>query len=358
MKQDTEIRILKQLLSYVETKGNHDAGCQVLNPVSTYTSPELARREWQTFFRGHPQIVGFSGDLREPGSYFALNDFGVPVLAMRGSDGTFRAFVNACRHRGSQLAAPGRGTTRRFVCPFHGWTYTTNGELAGVSAPDQFGPVDRDCMGLVELPAVERYGFLWVHPQRDGRIDVPELLGGFAEGFESWHVGRHESSGECRLDKRMNWKLANDTFGETHHFNRLHRDTLGRLSHGDVIAYETFGRNHRAVFPSKSIENLHNKAKERWRIGGAATVLYYVFPNIEITISDRQVTLFRIYPDGENPGRSVTHMIHYFSEDALDLIASGEKTVIDERNVYDKAARDGNAIISPQAAMEILNTTV
>ena len=52
MKQDTQIRILKQLLSYVEAKGNHDAGCQVLNPVSTYTSPELARREWQTFFAG------------------------------------------------------------------------------------------------------------------------------------------------------------------------------------------------------------------------------------------------------------------------------------------------------------------
>lgn len=167
---------------------------------------------------------------------------------MRGSDGTFRAFVKASRHRGSQLAAPGRGTTRRFVCPFHGWTYTTNGELAGVSAPDQFGPVDRDCMGLVELPAVERYG----------RIDVPDLLGGLAEEFESWHVGRHVFSGECRLDKRMNWKLANDTFGETYHFNRPHRDTLGRLSHGDVIAYETFGRNHRAV-----LEDIHGRLNHK-----------------------------------------------------------------------------------------------
>ena len=358
MKQDTQIRILKEPLERVADKSNHDAGCQVLNPVSSYTSPELARHEWQAFFREHAQIVGMSGDLPKSGSYFALDDFGVPVLATRTADGGFRAFVNACRHRGTQLAPTGRGTARRFVCPFHGWTYTTGGELAAVTEPDQFGAVDRACLGLLELPAVEQFGFLWVHPRPQGHIDVPELLGGLADELESWNVAGHEFAGERRLDKRMNWKPANDTFGETYHFKRLHRDTLGQLSHGDVIAYETFGRNHRAVFPSKSIAKLHDKPEGRWRIGGVTTVLYYVFPNIEITISDRQVTLFRIYPDGENPGRSVTHMSHYFSAEALASIAAGEKTIIDDANAYDPSARDGNAIISPQAAMEILNSTV
>lgn len=358
MQHELQVRILKQLLEQVEAQANHDAGRQVLNPVTAYTCSDRARDEWRTFFREHPQIVGLSGDVRAPGDYFTISDFGVPVLAVRDAEGRFRAFVNACRHRGSQLAEPGRGHASKFVCPFHGWTYKTSGELAGVTEPEQFGALDRGCLGLLELPAVERHGMLWVHPQPDGSIDVPALLGDLAEEFESWNIGAHVFSGARRMDKRMNWKLANDTFGETYHFKRLHRDTLGRLAHGDVIAYETFGRNHRAVFPSKSFERLRGKPEERWRIGGAATLLYYLFPNIEITISDRQVTLFRIYPDGENPGRSITHMSHYFSEDALAAIESGSKTVIDERNTYDPGARDGNAIISPQAAMEVLNSTV
>lgn len=358
MQHDTQVRLLNELLDRVEQKRNHDAGCTVLNPVSAYTSTELAAREWDLFFRSHPQVIGLSGDLPESGSYFALEDFGVPVLATRDADGRFHAFLNACRHRGAQLAAPGRGKATRLVCPFHGWTYRPTGELAGVTEAEQFGPVDRACMGLVALPAVERHGFLWVHPQPDGAIDVPALLGELDEELASWSVAGHVFSGQRRLDKRMNWKLANDTFGETYHFKRLHRETLGQLSHGDVIAYETFGRNHRAVFPSKSIHRLRDKPEARWRIGGAATVLYYLFPNIEITVSDRQVTLFRMYPDPDDPGRSVTCMSHYFSADALDAIATGEKTVIDDRNVYDTTARDGNAIISPQAAMEILDSTV
>ena len=36
------------------------------------------------------------------------SDFGVPVLAVRDDQGTFRAFLNVCRHRGVQLEAEGR----------------------------------------------------------------------------------------------------------------------------------------------------------------------------------------------------------------------------------------------------------
>lgn len=353
-----QVRILKELLRQVEGGGNADAGRQLKNPATTYLDPELAAKEWRVLFRDHPQLIGLSGDLPQPGSYLSLDDFGVPILATRDADGTFHAFVNACRHRGAQLVDERRGDAKRFVCPFHGWTYSGRGELRAVTEAPDFGPLDKHCFSLVELPACEYGGLLWVHPQPGGSIDPAALLGGLDEEICAVSAGNRVFRGERVLDKPLNWKLANDTFGETYHFKRLHRNTLGQLFHGDALCFETFGRNHRFVFPSKGIGSLRRKPESEWRMENVTTVLYYLFPNIQVTMSERQVTLFRIYPLAGRPGWSRTRVSHYFSEAALGMIAGGEKTVIGATDVYDPAARDGNAILAPEAAMEVTYSTV
>ncbi|MEM7540442.1 MAG: aromatic ring-hydroxylating dioxygenase subunit alpha [Pseudomonadota bacterium] len=358
MEQAQQIAILHKLFARIENHENEDAGVQVKNPTTAYVSPELAKKEWRAFFRDHAQIVGLSGDLPEVGSYRTLDDFGVPVLLTRDKAKRFRAFVNACRHRGTQVVTNERGNAKRFVCPFHGWTYTPEGQLFAVPEAQQFGEVDHSCLGLVELPSVERFGLLWVHPDPKGNIDIGELMAGLENEFESWDVSHHVWRANCSISKRMNWKIANDTFGETYHFARLHRQTLNNLFHGDVIDYQPYGPNHRLVFPSRGIHALKKKSEDRWSLENATTVLYFLFPNIQITVSRRQVTLFRIYPDPHDHARSTTQVSHYFSQAALDEMHSGEKTIIHAGNVYDPQARDGNAVVSPEAAMEVLDSTL
>ena len=80
MQHATQVRILEQLLAMVDTGTTVDAGAQVLNPAEVYTDPVLAGRETQAFFREHAQMIGLSGDLPEPGSFRAIDDFGVPLL--------------------------------------------------------------------------------------------------------------------------------------------------------------------------------------------------------------------------------------------------------------------------------------
>ncbi len=358
MKQSEKVRILTELLRQVENGVNVDAGKQVKNPTNAYACADIAQREWDLFFKQHVQIIGLSGDLPAPGAYLTLDDFGVPILTTRDSTGKFRAFLNACRHRGTKLVTNSRGSAKRFVCPFHGWTYNAQGDLHGVTQAQDFGDVDRNCLGLIELPAVERYGFLWVHPEPDGVIDVDDLLGGLADEISEWHLEDRVYSGENVLAKSMNWKLANDTFGETYHFARLHRETLHNIFHGDALCYETFGRNHRFVFPSRGLGSLRKKPESQWTTEGVTTILYYIFPNIQITVSERQIALFRIYPVAGNHGESRTCVSHYFSNESLAHIAGGQKTIIAADNVYDASARDGNAVIAPEAAMEIINSTL
>ena len=142
MKREVELSILDELLRQLDEKKNVDAGVMYRNPTSAYTCTEVARREQEVFFRDHPQLIGLSGSLPEPGSYMTVEDFGVPVLATRDSDGQFRAFVNACRHRGARLA-DGRGEAAAFKCPFHNWVYSNRGELAAIPLADQVGALDK-----------------------------------------------------------------------------------------------------------------------------------------------------------------------------------------------------------------------
>ncbi len=357
MLRSTQLKILEDLCEKLEKGLNHDTGRTVLNPTSSYVDEDLAEKEWESFFVKRPHVIGLSGDLPESGSYFSVDELGIPLIALRDTDKNFRVFVNTCRHRGSRLIN-GRGQTSRLLCPFHGWSYDLGGRLNSITDSHLFGSVDKDCSGLIELPASEKFGLLWMSPEPGAVLDVEYLLGAIGPELEEWRLQDHILCGEKVLRKNMNWKLANDTFGENYHFPVLHRNTLSSLFRGDVMSYEKFGLNHRFVFPGRKISELKKKPKRKWRLDGVATILYYLFPNIQLATSERQTTLFRIYPLKGNPRRSVTMVSHYFSSDALDLISSGEKTVIDASNTYDRKARDSNAIVSPEAAMEIIDSTV
>ncbi len=357
MKRETELELLSELLGQLEAGRNVDAGVRYRVPTDAYVDPDLARREWHTFFQNHPQLIGLSGDLPEPGSFFTADSFGTPVLATRDDAGRFRAFVNACRHRGVRVANDERGSRRRFMCPFHNWTYGNDGALVGIPREHDFGPVDRTCHGLIELPADERHGMLWVHPQPDGHLDVNDLLGELADEIAEWRAGDLVYLGESVIEKRLNWKLANDTFGETYHFGRLHKNTLGQLFHGDALAYRVFGRNHRFVFASRAIDKLRELPEEAWSIDGTANVLYYLFPNIQFNVGRDSVSLIKIYPDPEDPNRSVTRIGHYFSRDAIAAAESSEQLITAE-NVYEFESRAEATAFTLEASMEVFDSTI
>ena len=311
MQRPEQIRVLKELLGHIDAGTNVDAGGQLHNPASAYTSVQLAEEEWQNFFRTHPQVIGMSPDLPSPGSFLTMEDFGVPVLATRDGSGNFRAFVNVCRHRGTLVESEARGTRKNFVCPFHGWSYNTQGELVGLPKPKQFGKVDRSCLGLVELPAVEKYGFLWVHPDPEGSLDVDDLLGGLADEFSSWNFTGLEHLQEDLYPTPMNWKLAIDTFGETYHFKVLHRNSLAEFFEGDVQAYDTFGRNHRMTLCVKSIHEMRHTPESQWHISQGGFPVYYLFPNIQVNVGRAGVTLVRVYPVAGKPAESFSQITFY-----------------------------------------------
>jgi nitrite reductase/ring-hydroxylating ferredoxin subunit len=317
MKREEQIRVVAGLIKHLDDGTNVDAGCQLRNPVSSYTSPALAGREWQAFFRDYPNVLGLSADLPGPRSFFTSNDLGKPILCTRAEDGVFRAFLNVCRHRGTILEDEPRGEKRAFSCPFHAWTYNHSGELVGVPKEDHFGAVDRSCNSLVALPAEERHGLLWVSANPDAVIDLDDLLGELGPELASWDFGACVRHGGTKYDHAMNWKLAIDTFGETYHFNVLHRDTLASDFYGNVQMYDTYKRNHRMSLCMKSIDKLRGLPEESWHVLMAAVPVYYLFPNVQLIISPMGPTLVRVYPDGPDPNQSHSQIGFYLTKMGL-----------------------------------------
>ncbi len=358
MQQATQIKIVDELLQQLDNDKNVDAGVGYQVPGSDYVCPERAQKEWHAFFQYHPQFIGLSGDLPEPGSYFTTSDFGTPVLATRDKDGQFHAFLDACVHRGVQLSKQSRGKAFKFTCPFHSWTYASSGELVSVPRETDFGAIDKSCNSLISLPAVEKHGMLFVHPQPDGEIDVDNLLHGLTDELAHWSFDRFIYKGETVIESELNWKLANDTFGETYHFQRLHKDTLGQLFHGDNLAYETFGRNHRFVFASKGIDALRKLPQEEWTVNGTANVLYYLFPNLQLNVANNNILAIKIYPHPSDPNRSLTRVGIYFSPEAIAMAESGEYKVRDASDVYQADADGERSMVSLEASVEVFNSTI
>ncbi len=323
MRHDVQVQLLKELMARLDTGTNVDAGGFRKNPTSAYTDPDLAEREWQEFFRSQPQVIGLSGDVPAPGSFFTMDDFGVPIIAVRDDSGRFRALVNACRHRGSTLEDRPSGTAKRFTCPFHAWSYSNDGALVGLPKADHFGAIDFDCHGLVELPAEERHGLLWVHPDPEASLDAAGVLGEELDAeMESWNLAELSRLTADTYDVPLNWKLAMDTFGETYHFPVLHRDTLAMSFIGNAQCYETFDRHHRMILCRRDIVPMRELPEEEWRITIGGLPVYYLFPNVQLIPNHYGLQLVRAYPVPGQPGRHVSQITFYLRPDFPDSEAA------------------------------------
>jgi phenylpropionate dioxygenase-like ring-hydroxylating dioxygenase large terminal subunit len=312
MEREEQVRSIKEMLAFLDSSTTVDAGGIRENPTSVYVDTDHADHELREFFCLRPQLIGLSGDLPETGSFITLNELSVPILATRDEAGTFRAFVNTCRHRGVILEESPRGDARRFVCPFHNWTYATDGALVGLPKQEHVGITDTSCLGLVELPSVESDGLLWVHPNPEGELDVAALLGDDLSGeLEHWDLGGLEYLASDSYDIACNWKFAMDTFGETYHFPVLHKDTLSFEFHGNVQCYDTFGMHHRMLLCRREIDEMRLLPEAEWNISAAALPVYWLFPNVQLMPFDEGLYLLRAYPVPGDPGRHISKVSFY-----------------------------------------------
>lgn len=294
-----ERAIIARILDH-SANGTTDMVSEVMaNPVTRYTDPAQLDREMQTLFRNFPIIVAHSSEIAEPGDFLTNEDFGVPMLVTRNNDGEVKAFYNVCRHRGAQVESKPCGKARTFSCPYHAWTYDLNGKLRGLPQAAAFGEIDKSKLGLVELPAFERFGMIWVVPSpQETAIDIDAWLAPMAEQLDGLDLGKHVVYRKWRLDRNMSWRLALEGFQESYHFCYAHKDTAcsGYLDNQSV--HLDFGAHVRHAVPLPSVETLRDTPDEDWAYRPYFMTQNYLFPANFAQVMTDHVYIHTIIPTG------------------------------------------------------------
>ena len=268
MRSDAEL--LDHILNHIDN-GTTDLGDEDwFEPVENYTSPLRFDAE-RRLMRRLPIPFCPVAALPSAGSYVARASAGVPLVVVRGLDGSIRAFRNACRHRGMQLA-DGSGCTKIFRCNYHGWAYRLDGRLEYVPHEHVFPDLDKNSNGLVPVHEVEiRSGLVFItqdEPIGLGALDsLPDLLTENQVLFDS-----------SESVEDINWKLTAEGTLEGYHIKPTHPESFYPYGYDNLNVIETQGPNSRVCFPFRRIEKLRDAPRENLSLDRMVTLVHRIFP--------------------------------------------------------------------------------
>ena len=279
-------------------------------PADNYYSQECFDAEIAMLKR-LPVAYCPSAALPDKGSYIARSSAGTPLVVVRGLDGVVRAFINACRHRGMQVAS-GSGCSRAFVCPYHAWTYNLEGNLKHIPGQEGFPGVDPEQHGLVEVSAREKGGIVYVMQRGEITEDMLEdCLDYFSPEQQMFET-------EEMVDE-ANWKILNETLMEGYHIKSLHSETFYPYGLDNINLVEIYGANSRVTYPFRRIEKMRDVAPDQRRIDGLVTSVYLVFPTASVSVLSKHTNLAILEPLSPTSSRWVLYRMVNRAVDGKDI---------------------------------------
>jgi len=215
-----------------------------------FSSEAIFQEELERIFARAWLFVGHESQIPKPGDYFVSRMGAESVILCRDEKNAIHVFLNTCRHRGMKVCLYDEGNTRAFVCPYHAWSYSTDGKLFGVPQYDRLyaGVLDKSQWSLIEVAQIENYkGTIWATWDRDAPPFL-EYLGGAKAHLDlalDCRDGREGGSevfiGVHKWIIPANWKFAAENFlGDTYH--NISHASVDRIGIGPSAAAGKKGR--------------------------------------------------------------------------------------------------------------------
>jgi phenylpropionate dioxygenase-like ring-hydroxylating dioxygenase large terminal subunit len=273
-------------------------------PGWLYHDRDFFDAEIERVIRPSWQVVCHVSDIPGRGDWRTLDYAGESVIVIRGDDGNVRAFANVCRHRGSRLVDGEAGCARRLVCPYHAWSYATDGRLTGVPGRGDYPGLATERLGLVPVEQDIWRGFVFVRLVGGGP-SVAEMMAPYDAEVAPYRFEELRAIGRVTLRRRdVNWKNIADNYSDGLHIPVAHPG-LTRLfgrnyaieaeAHvdrmtGDLVERPSANPSERAYQKYlPETPHLGPEAQRRW--------LYYkLWPNVAFDIYPDQVDFMQFLP--------------------------------------------------------------
>jgi choline monooxygenase len=269
-------------------------------PSSWYTDERVFELEKQTVFSNSWHVAARADQLSAPGDYVTTEVADEPVVIVRGSDNQTRAFFNACRHHAAAVMTAACGNAPQMRCPYHGWTYSLEGELKGT--PDFAGvcDFDRASNGLipVELANWEEWLFVRIgggeHLAPNNAIE--DWLGArLTEEFRAFALNNLKWFERRSYVIDCNWKVFVDNYLDGgYHVPYLHKGLDSVL---DYSKYMIENGEHYCLQWSPIVIEGAEAQTGAVRKGDRA-LYYWIYPNFMINWYDGVMDTNLVIPRG------------------------------------------------------------
>ena len=219
-------------------------------PKERYLDRGFAERENEKMWCRTWLYAGPSSDVSRVGDFLRFEIANESILVVRAEPGTggLRAFYNVCQHRGSQLVSDRAcGSARRFVCPYHLWTYDLEGKLVHATDREDFPQGIADDTRVPAVKVDEWNGLVFVN------MDLAaEPLAGYL-GASGDHLLPYDFASnyflaiDTTFEWACNWKAGVDAFNEVYHVQGIHPEILDFTDDVDC-PIDLLGKHSRFLF--------------------------------------------------------------------------------------------------------------
>ncbi|HKX56253.1 MAG TPA: aromatic ring-hydroxylating dioxygenase subunit alpha, partial [Xanthomonadales bacterium] len=186
-----------------------------------YAGAEIYQRDIERIFMRVWLYTGHQSEIPNPGDFFLYEMAGESVIISHGTDGEIRAMMNVCRHRGSHVCWEKQGNSKRFTCPYHGWTYSTDGQL--VAAAHMNEGFDKSTHGLKQLHIRVFFGMIFINfAAEPSSFDVVEK--DLSPLLKPFRLDQAKVAHRQSYPMKSNWKLAVENYKECYHCAPAHME--------------------------------------------------------------------------------------------------------------------------------------
>jgi phenylpropionate dioxygenase-like ring-hydroxylating dioxygenase large terminal subunit len=217
-----------------------------LVPVARYTSRAYHELEKERLWSRTWQMACHEDDFPNVGDVVPYDIATKSYLVVRVAEDEYKAYYNACLHRGRKLREVRGKALTELRCAFHGWAWNLDGTISQVPCAYDFAELNREEESLPEVK-LGRWGrFLFINPDPDcGSLE--EHLGDLSTQFEVLPYERRYKQAHVAKVIRANWKVVQEAFMESYHVLLTHPQILTGGANDSCTKYDAFGNYSRAI---------------------------------------------------------------------------------------------------------------